>query len=40
MQFKVDLNRSGKFVVELYATDRVSTKTTKLTIPLTVSEWK
>jgi hypothetical protein len=40
MQFKVDLNRPGKFVVELYATDRLSTKTAKLSIPLTVSEWK
>jgi hypothetical protein len=38
MQFLLALNRSGKFVVELQATDRISKKTTKLSFPITVQE--
>jgi hypothetical protein len=34
--FLLSLNRAGKFTVELKATDKVSKKTTKVTIPLTV----
>jgi hypothetical protein len=40
MQFRVDLNRPGKFTVKLKATDNVSKKTAELTFPLTVLETK
>jgi hypothetical protein len=40
MNFTVPLNRSGKFTIELQATDRVSKKTSKLAIPLVVVERK
>ncbi len=40
MQFLLALNRSGKFVVELQATDRIAKKTTKLSFPITVLESK
>ncbi len=36
MQFMLELNRAGKFTVELKATDRVTQKTANVTMPLTV----
>jgi hypothetical protein len=36
----VQLNRPGKFTLELQATDRVSKKTAKVTLPITVVEQK
>jgi hypothetical protein len=38
VQFLLALNRPGKFMVEITATDDVSRKTTTLTLPLTVTE--
>jgi hypothetical protein len=40
MQFVVVANRSGNFTVELKATDQVSNKTAKLTVPLTIAKAK
>src|SRR5262249_12741656 len=40
MSFTLDLNRPGKFTVLLNATDRVSKKTSKLSLPITVIEQK
>jgi hypothetical protein len=40
MQFMLDLNRAGKFTVELTATDRTSGKSAKLSFPLTVLKMK
>ena len=37
-QFPVALNRPGKFTIELQATDRISKKTAKLSLPLASSE--
>ena len=39
-QFPLALNRPGKFTVELQATDRISKKTAKLSLPLTSVEQK
>jgi hypothetical protein len=39
-QFLLSLNRSGKFTVELTATDKTSGKKAQLTFPLTVAEAK
>jgi hypothetical protein len=36
----VELNRPGKFTVELQATDRIANKTTKVSLPLQVQEVK
>jgi hypothetical protein len=36
VHFGVDFNRPGKFTAELRATDKVSKKTAKITIPITV----
>ena len=36
----LQLNRPGKFTVELIATDRTNKKTTKVTFPLQVVELK
>ena len=36
MQFLLALNRTGKFQVELKATDRISKKTAKVVFPITV----
>jgi hypothetical protein len=38
--FLLQLNRSGKFTIELKATDQVTKKTSKLALPLTVTEQK
>jgi hypothetical protein len=38
MQFMLSLNRPGKFTLELTATDAVSKKTAKLSVPLTIQE--
>jgi hypothetical protein len=38
MQFKLNLNRAGKFTVELKATDKLSDKSTTLKLPITVVE--
>lgn len=40
MQFMLELNRAGKFTVELNAKDKVSGKTAKLSFPLTVQKAK
>jgi hypothetical protein len=40
VQFPVALNRPGKFTLELQATDRISKKTAKLSLPLTSLEQK
>jgi hypothetical protein len=40
MQFMLDLNRAGKFTVQLKATDKVSGKTATLSLPLTVQKGK
>ena len=40
MQFVLPINRSGKFTIELKATDKISNKTAKLTFPVTVLEQK
>jgi hypothetical protein len=40
MQFLVELNRPGKFTVELNATDKVSGKKTSLSFPITVMQSK
>lgn len=40
MQYHMDLNRAGKFTVEVTATDKVSKKTAKLSFPLTVTDRK
>jgi len=40
MQFMLDLNRAGKFTVELKATDKTSGKTATLSFPLTVLKMK
>jgi hypothetical protein len=40
MQFMLDLNRAGKFTVELKATDKTSGKTATVTLPLTVLKMK
>jgi hypothetical protein len=40
LQFILDLNRAGKFTVELRATDKVSGKTASLSFPLTVLKTK
>jgi hypothetical protein len=40
MQFMLDLNRAGKFTVELKATDKVSGKTSTVSFPLTVTKMK
>ena len=39
-QFFLSLNRSGKFTVELTATDKVGGKKAQLTFPLTVADPK
>jgi hypothetical protein len=36
LQFRISLNRPGKFTVELKATDRVSGKTDTRSFPITV----
>jgi len=38
MYFLVELNRPGKFTIELKATDRTSKKTARASLPLTVTE--
>lgn len=40
VQFALALNRPGKFTIELQATDRLSKKTAKVSLPLTSSEQK
>jgi hypothetical protein len=40
MQFLVELNRPGKFTVELTATDKVSGKKTNASFPITVMQSK
>ena len=39
-QFLLALNRPGKFTIELQATDRISKKTAKVSLPLTSAEQK
>jgi hypothetical protein len=40
MQFALDLNRAGKFTVQLDATDKATGKTASLSLPLTVLKTK
>jgi hypothetical protein len=40
MQFALQLNRSGKFTVEVAATDKLSGKSAKLSFPLRVARLK
>jgi hypothetical protein len=40
MQFLLELNRAGKFTIDLTATDKVTGKTTSLSLPLNVMKTK
>ena len=40
MQFALEINRSGKFTVELTATDHAAGKTVTVSFPLTVAKAK
>ena len=40
LQFLLPLNRSGKYTIEIKATDQVSKKTTTLAFPYTVIDLK